>query len=124
MIEPIEAAGGAADAVPSSGLRTRSVEALGSSATLAAFRVPGYRALWLSEAASGFGRAATQVAIGWMALVATDSILAVGATFAARLVPALVLGIPLGGLVDRCDRRAQVVVVQLPSGHPVWPAAA
>src|SRR3954453_6945303 len=97
MSEQIEAAGGAADAVTSSGLRTRSAEALGSSTTLAAFRVPGYRALWLSEAASGFGRAATQVAIGWMALIATDSILAVGATFAARLAPALRVRVPLGG---------------------------
>ena len=59
----------------SSGLRARSAAALGSSPTFAAFRVAGYPALWLSEAASGFGRAATQVAIGWMALIATDSIL-------------------------------------------------
>src|SRR4051812_50163165 len=115
MTEPIEAGGGGAKAVTSSGLRTRSAEALGSSATLAAFRVPGYRALWLSEAASGFGRAATQVAIGWMALVATDSILAVGATFAARLVPAPVLGDPPGGLVGRYYRRPAVVVGHLAS---------
>ena len=36
-----------------SGLRTRSAAALGSSATLAAFRVGGYPALWLSGAACG-----------------------------------------------------------------------
>ncbi|MFL5689119.1 MAG: MFS transporter [Chloroflexota bacterium] len=124
MIEPIEAGGGRAEGVTSSGLRTRSVEAIGSSATLAAFRVPGYPALWLSEAASGFGRAATQVAIGWMALVATDSILAVGATFAARLVPALLLGIPLGGLVDRYDRRSTLIVVNLAAIIPLSLAAA
>ena len=107
----------------SSGLRTRSAAALGSSATLAAFRVPGYPALWLSEAASGFGRAATQVAIGWLALVATDSILAVGVTFAARLLPALVLGIPLGGLVDRHDRRATLIVVNVAVIVPLLLAA-
>jgi len=109
--------------VTSSGLRARSVAALGSSPTFAAFRVAGYPALWLSEAASGFGRAATQVAIGWMALIATDSILLVGATFAARLVPALLLGIPLGGLVDRYDRRATLIVVNLAAIVPLSLAA-
>ena len=96
-----------------SGLRSRSAAALASSVTLAAFRVPGYRALWLSGVASGFGRAVTQVAIGWITLAASDSILVVGATFAIRLVPSLVLGIPLGGLVDRYDRRATLILVNV-----------
>ena len=96
-----------------SGLRARSVAALGSSATLAAFRVAGYPALWLSGAAAGFGRSATLVAIGWITLVATDSVLVVGATFAIRLLPALILGIPLGGLVDRYDRRVTLILVNL-----------
>jgi len=110
--------------VTTSGLRTRSAAALGASATLAAFRVTGYRALWLSSAASGFGRAATQVAIGWLALAATDSILVVGATFAARLLPALALGIPLGGLVDRHDRRVTLIATNLALIIPLaWAAA-
>ena len=95
----------------SNGLRSRSEAALASSATLAIFRVPGYPAFWLSGAASGFGRAVTQVAIGWLALTVSDSILAVGATFALRLVPALLLGIPLGSLVDRYDRRVTLILV-------------
>ena len=90
-----------------SGLRTRSAAALASSVTLAAFRVPGYPALWLSGAAAGFAWSVTQVAIGWLTLAASDSILAVGATFAIRLIPALLLGIPIGGLVDRHDRRSR-----------------
>lgn len=101
------------------GLRTRSVAALASSATLAAFRVPGYRALWLSGVASGFGRSVTQVAIGWITLVASDSILAVGATFAIRLVPGLLLGIPLGSLVDRYDRRIILILVNLAAIVPL-----
>ena len=107
-----------------SGRRARSVAALASSATLAAFRVAGYPALWLSGAASGFSRSVTQVAIGWITLTATDSILAVGATFAARMVPALLLGIPLGGLVDRYDRRATLILVNLAAIVPLlWAAA-
>jgi MFS family permease len=109
--------------VATSGLRTRTVAALASSATLAAFRVPGYRALWLSSVGAGFGRSVTQVAIGWITLVASDSILAVGATFAIRLIPALVLGIPLGGLVDRHDRRATLILVNLAVTVPLLWAA-
>jgi MFS family permease len=106
-----------------SGLRSRSVAAFGSSATLAAFRVAGYPALWLSGAAAGFGRSATLVAIGWIALVATDSVLVVGATFAIRLVPSLLFGIPLGGLVDRYDRRATLILANVAAIVPLLVAA-
>ncbi len=104
-------------------LRTRTVAAFASSSTLAAFRVPGYPALWLSGMASGFARSVTQVAIGWITLSASDSILAVGAAFAIRLVPALLLGIPLGGLVDRHDRRATLIFVNLAMTVPLLWAA-
>jgi MFS family permease len=107
----------------SGGIRSRSVATFASSRTLAAFRVPGYPALWLSGAASGFGRSVTQVAIGWIALTASDSILVVGATFAVRLIPGLVLGIPFGGLVDRYDRRATLIVVNIAAIVPLLWAA-
>ena len=62
---------------------------------------------------------------GWVRLVghpggdrlahaaASDSILAVGATFALRLIPALLLGIPIGGFVDRHDRRLTLILVNV-----------
>jgi len=107
-----------------SGLRTRSAAALASSVTLAAFRVAGYPALWLSGAASGLGRSVSMVAIGWITLTTTDSVLAVGAILAFRLIPALVLGIPLGGLVDRHDRRVTLILVNLVAMVPLlWAAA-
>jgi MFS family permease len=109
--------------VTPSSLRNRSAAALASSVTLAAFHVPGYPALWLSGVASGFGRSVTQVAIGWITLAASDSILAVGATFALRLIPGLVLGIPLGGLVDRHDRRTILILVNLAVTVPLLWAA-
>ncbi len=106
------------------GLRSRSLTSVTSGATLAAFHVRGYPALWLSGATAGFGWSVTQVAIGWIALAASDSILAVGATFAVRLVPGLLLGIPLGGLVDRYDRRATLILVNLVAIVPLlWAAA-
>lgn len=94
------------------GWRRRSMAVLSSGATLAAFRLPGYPALWLSGAAGSFGWGASLVAIGWLTLQVSNSSLAVGAMFAARLLPALVLGIPLGSLVDRFDRRRSLIVVR------------
>ncbi len=106
------------------GPRARWRNALASGATLAAFRVPGYPALWVAGAAWAFGVAVSFVAIGWTALQLTDSALTVGATFAARFLPALVLGIPLGGLVDRHDRRSILVAVGLVGFVPLVGAAA
>jgi MFS family permease len=106
------------------GLRARSRTALEAGATLAAFRVPGYRALWLASASSSFAAAVSLVAIGWTTLQVSDSALTVGATFAARFVPALVLGIPLGGLVDRRDRRSTLIAVGLVGVVPLIGGAA
>jgi MFS family permease len=105
------------------GLREASRTALGSGATLAAFRVPGYAALWLANASWAFGAAVSLVAIGWTTLQLSDSVLTVGATFAVRFIPSLVLGIPLGGLVDRYDRRSTLIVVGLAGGVPLVGAA-
>lgn len=81
--------------------------------TLAAFAIPGYAALWTSTASSAFGWTASLVAIGWIVLEISDSPFAVGATFAARLAPALILGIPLGALADRFDRRRTLIAVNV-----------
>ena len=81
--------------------RARSRAAIYSGPTFAAFRVPGYRALWFSGFSAAFGWSVSGVAIGWVTLQVSGNPLAVGATFAARLVPALLFGIPLGSLVDR-----------------------
>src|SRR6478736_4066154 len=67
--------------------------------------MPGFRRLWISLACSGVGLAASQLGLSWIALVATDSPLAVSLLFAARMVPSLLFGIPFGALTDRFDRR-------------------
>lgn len=84
--------------------------------TFAAFAVPGYPIAWASYAASALGWSASMVAIGWIALQISDSSFAVGATFAARLLPALVLGIPIGAMADRLDRRRTLVFVHVIGG--------
>lgn len=96
-----------------SGLRARSGRVLKVGTTLAAFGIPGYRMLWLAGVAGGFGWSISTVAVGWVTLEISNSPFAVGITFAARLLPALILGIPLGGLVDRFDRRTTLVVTNM-----------
>jgi MFS family permease len=79
--------------------------------------------MWLAGALSAFAAAVSLVAVGWTTLQLSDSALTVGATFAARFVPGLVLGIPLGGLVDRYDRRLILVAVGLVAVVPLIGAA-
>ena len=95
-----------------------------ASGTLAAFRAPGYGPLWLSSATAAFGHAVSVVAIGWATLQVSDSALAVGAAFAARLIPSLLLGIPIGAYVDRVDRGRLLVAVNVAGVVPLVAAAA
>jgi MFS family permease len=100
--------------VAEAGLRDRS-RAFLSNSTFAAFRIPGYAALWVSYAAGAIGWTVSFVAVGWITLQLSDSSFAVALAFTARVLPALVLGIPFGAVVDRFDRRLTLVVVHLAS---------
>jgi predicted MFS family arabinose efflux permease len=72
-----------------------------------------FRSLWLAALASSVGQWMQQVALGWLAIVMTDSPGFVGiVTFFAGL-PFLVVA-PFGGsLIDRLDRRRLMLVCQL-----------
>src|SRR6476619_1454414 len=113
MAGPGEPAPQATDAVTAgrTGVRGRPIFLPGG--TLASFGIPGYTALWVSGAVWAFGTTVTVVAIGWVTLQVTDSAFAVGLVFAARLLPALLLGIPLGGLGDRFDRLRTIIAVDI-----------
>lgn len=78
-----------------------------------AFEVPGFRSLWLSLSAVGLGTAVGHVAVAWVTLELTNSPFAVAATLAVRLLPMLVLGIPMGSLADRVDRRRLLIAADL-----------
>jgi MFS family permease len=87
--------------------------------TLAAFGIPGYPTLWVSSALSAFGTTVSAIAIGWITLLVSDSAFAVGLVLAARLMPALLLGIPLGSVVDRFDRRRTLITVGILGSVPL-----
>ena len=76
-------------------------------------RHPVFRRLWFGALAASVGQWMQQVALGWLAIVMTDSPAFVGiVTFAAGL-PFIVIA-PLGGsLIDRFDRRRLMLACQM-----------
>jgi MFS family permease len=75
-------------------------------------RHPVFRRLWLGAFAASVGQWMQQVALGWLAVIMTNSPAFVGiVTFSAGL-PFIVIA-PLGGsLIDRLDRRRLMLVCQ------------
>jgi predicted MFS family arabinose efflux permease len=76
-------------------------------------RHPVFRSLWLGALASSVGQWMQQVALGWLAIIMTDSPGFVGiVTFSAGL-PFLAVA-PFGGaLIDRVDRRRLMLACQV-----------
>ncbi len=78
-----------------------------------AFSYPGYGALWLSSNFIALGMWAERLAVGWLVLVQTESVLLSAATFAARSAPSIIVA-PLGGAVaDRFPRKTLLPITAL-----------
>jgi len=95
-------------------LRGRPVDAAWHARFIGAVaRHPVFRSLWLAALASSVGQWMQQVALGWLAIVMTNSPGFVGiVTFSAGL-PFLVVA-PFGGaLIDRIDRRRLMLACQV-----------
>ena len=71
----------------------------------AAFSFPDFRTLWISTASNQIGQGMQLVLLGWLIFDLTDSPGLVGALFAVRSVPNLVVGFAAGSITDRMDRR-------------------
>lgn len=61
--------------------------------------------LWFATIACQLGLGMQQVLLGWLALAMTDSEPMVGIVFAVRSAPNLIVGLGIGALTDRLDRR-------------------
>ncbi len=70
-----------------------------------AWRLADFRMLWLATVSSQSGQGMQQVLLGWLVLAMTDSEGMVGVIFAIRSAPNLVVGLVIGALTDRLDRR-------------------
>jgi MFS family permease len=86
---------------------------------LGSFRLTPFRWLWVSGLTSGFAMFASQLVLSWLALETTGSSLAVGAVFAARVLPQMIFGLPAGALADRVPRRRVVMAANAGSGSIV-----
>ena len=65
---------------------------------------PAYRTLWVGASLIAFGTWASRIAVGWLVLVETDSVLLSAATFAVGSAPGIIAA-PIGGAVaDRYPR--------------------
>ena len=79
----------------------------------AAFKYPAYRLLWFSANFVALGIWAERLAVGWLVLEQTDSVLLSAATFAAGSAPAIIAA-PIGGAVaDRFPRNRLLPVTAL-----------
>jgi MFS family permease len=83
-------------------LTSNSIPARGLRAVL---RVADFRRLWYATLASQLGMGMQQVILGWLILAMTGSDAMVGVLFAVRSTPNLVVGLAVGVLTDRLDRR-------------------
>jgi MFS family permease len=72
---------------------------------LAALRYRDFRVLWISTVFNQLGQGMQQVLLGWLVFEITGSGAMVGAVFAARSAPNLVVGFVAGSVTDRLDRR-------------------
>jgi MFS family permease len=70
-----------------------------------ALKFPDIRVLWVSTFANQFGQGMQQVVLGWLVLEMTGSVGLVGAVFAVRSAPNLIVGLVAGSITDRLDRR-------------------
>src|SRR5436853_7933683 len=64
-----------------------------------------YRLIWLSQAATSFGRQVVIVAVPYQVYLLTHSSLAVGLLGLFQAVPIVIAGLYGGALADRYDRR-------------------
>ena len=82
----------------------------------AIFGIAGFPALWVSLSLAGLAASISQIALSWTTLELTASPLGVALTLAVRMVPSLLLGIPLGAVSDRVDRRRLIRSANLVAG--------
>ena len=87
---------------PSNSVRRRRGRLRFSLARLSnALRYPDFRVLWFSTVSNQLGWGMQQVLLGWLVFDMTGNAGMVGAIFAARSAPNLVVGLVAGSITDR-----------------------
>lgn len=77
------------------------------------FRSATFRRLWYSSVASSGAQGMERTATAWLTLEVGGGAVAVGLTFAARMLPSLIFGLVAGTIADRIDRSRQLLAVAI-----------
>lgn len=72
-----------------------------------------YRRLWFGQTVSVIGDKVDQIALGILVYQLTGSELQMGVMLAISMLPAALLGMPAGAVVDRWDRRRTMIAADL-----------
>src|SRR6185436_9258178 len=75
------------------------------------FRSPMFRRLWFSSTSSAAAQGMERTATAWLTLEAGGGAVAIGLSFAARMLPSLLFGLAAGTIADRADRPRQLLAV-------------
>jgi len=82
------------------------------SRTLAPFRYPAFRAIWIANLASNLGTAIQSVAAAWLMTELTASHLLIALVQSSATLPILMLGMFAGAIADNYDRRRVMLAAQ------------
>ena len=80
--------------------------------SLAPFRYPAFRAIWIANLASNMGSMIQSVAAAWLMTELTNSHLLIALVQAGATIPILLLGIFAGAIADNFDRRRVMLAAQ------------
>lgn len=80
---------------------------------LTASRLATFRRLWLSSVITSMAQGIERTLTAWLALQLGADAFEIGLSFAARMLPSLLLGLAAGTIADRTDRSRQLGAVAL-----------
>jgi MFS family permease len=82
-------------------------------ATLAPFRYPAFRAIWIANLASNVGSMVQSVAAAWLMTELTTSHQLIAAVQASATIPIFLFGVVAGAIADNYDRRRVMLAAQI-----------
>jgi len=97
--------------VPENETQQRGAFAPGGS--LAPFRHPAFRAIWIANLASNLGASIQSVGAAWLMTDLTDSHELIALVQASATVPIMLLGVFAGAIADNYDRRIVMLCAQI-----------
>ena len=80
--------------------------------TLAPFRYPAFKAIWIANLASNLGATLQSVGAAWLMTELTDSHRMIALVQAGTTLPIMLFGVFAGAIADNFDRRRVMLAAQ------------